>query len=83
MSGVTPVGLKYWRCPRNPDKVVLHLCGQGDGSVFPGPVKVVVGAVATDMNQSMRLVDEISAAFEARFKQDPVFRMWNSACAGI
>ena len=47
------------------------------------PVKVVVGAVAADMNQSMKLVDEISAAFEARFRQDPVFRMWNSACAGI
>ena len=53
------------------------------GSLQREPVKVVVGAVAADMNQSMKLVDEISAAFEARFKQDPVFRMWNSACAGI
>ena len=53
------------------------------GSLQQEPVKVVVGAVTSDIDQSMKLVDEISAAFEARFGQDPVFRMWNSACAGI
>ena len=53
------------------------------GSLQREPVKVVVGAVASYTDQSMQLVDEISAEFEARFKQDPVFRMWNSACAGI
>ena len=40
-------------------------------------------AVASDIDRSMELVNEISAAFQARFKQDPVFRMWNTACAGI
>ena len=53
------------------------------GNLQREPVKVVIGAVASDMDQSMKLVDEISAEFEAQFKQDPVFRMWNSACAGI
>ena len=47
------------------------------------PVKVVMGAVATDADRSMALVDEISFEFQARFDQDPVFRMWNAACAGI
>ena len=56
---------------------------EASGSLQREPVKVVVGAIASDMDQSMKLVDEISAEFEARFKQDPVFRMWNSACAGI
>ena len=53
------------------------------GNLQREPVKVVMGAVASDTDESMRLVDEISAEFQARFKQDPVFRMWNSACAGI
>ena len=47
------------------------------------PVKVVMGAIATQTDRSMTLVDEISAEFQARFGQDPVFRMWNPACAGI
>ena len=38
---------------------------------------------AADADGGMKLVDEISAAFQARFGQDPVFRMWNPACAGI
>ena len=46
-------------------------------------VKVVMGAIATQTDRSMTLVDEISAEFQARFGQDPVFRMWNPACAGI
>ena len=50
------------------------------GSLQREPVKVVVGAVASYTDQSMQLVDEISAAFEARFKQDPVFRMFQIVC---
>ncbi len=53
------------------------------GNLQREPVKVVIGAVASDANQSMKLVDEISAEFQARFRQDAVFRMWNPACAGI
>ena len=53
------------------------------GNLQREPVRVVMGAVAADTDRSMKLVDEISAAFQARFGQDPVFRMWNPACAGI
>ena len=53
------------------------------GKLQREPVKVVIGAVASDIDRSMELVDEVSAAFQARFEQDPVFRMWNMACAGI
>lgn len=65
------------------------LDGQGQrlepsGSLHREPaVKLMIGAVASDVNQSMKLVDEISIEFQARFKQDPVFRMSNTACAGI
>ena len=62
--------------------------GQGQwleptGKLQREPVKVVMGAVAAETDRSMKLVDEISAAFQAQFDQDPVFRMWNPACAGI
>ena len=53
------------------------------GNLQREPVKVVMGAVAADAVRSMTLVDEISVEFQARFNQDPVFRMWNAACAGI
>ena len=53
------------------------------GNLQREPVKVVMGAIASDIDRSMRLVDEISAEFQTRFEQDPVFRMWNTACAGI
>ena len=53
------------------------------GNLQREPVKVLMGAVAADVDQSMALVDEISVEFQARFDQDPVFRMWNAACAGI
>ena len=53
------------------------------GNLQREPVRVVMGAVAADTDRSMKLVDEISAAFQARFGQDPVFRMWNPACGGI
>ena len=64
------------------------LDGQGQwlapsGTLQREPVKVVIGAVASDANQSMELVDEISAEYQTRFKQDAVFRMSDSACAGI
>ena len=39
---------------------------EASGSLQREPVKVVVGAIASDMDQSMKLVDEISAEFEAR-----------------
>ena len=47
------------------------------------PVKVVIGALSTDAAEDMKLVDEISAEFQARFAQDPVFRMSGSVCAGV
>ena len=53
------------------------------GNLQREPVKVVMGAIATEIDRSMKSVDEISAAFQAQFGQDPVFRMWNPACAGI
>ena len=53
------------------------------GNLQREPVKVLMGAVAADVDQSMALVDEISVEFQARFDQDPVFRMWNAACAEI
>ncbi len=64
------------------------LAGRGQwlapgGALQREPVRVVMGAIAADADGGMKLVDEISAAFEARFGQDPVFRMWNPACAGI
>ena len=46
-------------------------------------MKVVVGAVTSDVDETMKLVDEISAEFRTRFNQDPVFRMSDTACAGI
>ena len=62
--------------------------GQGQwleptGNLQREPVRVVIGAIAAGTDRSMKLVDEISAAFQAQFGQDPVFRMWNPACAGI
>lgn len=53
------------------------------GVVEREPVKLVIGAVSGDTTTSMKLVDEISAAYRERFKQDPVFRMANPACAGL
>ena len=53
------------------------------GNLQREPVKVVVGAVTSDVDEAMKLVDEISAEFRARFNQDPVFRMSDTACAGI
>ncbi|MDE0538710.1 MAG: DUF3574 domain-containing protein [Rhodospirillales bacterium] len=47
------------------------------------PVKVVIGVLSTKAAEDMKLVDEISAAFQARFAQDPVFRMSGSGCAGV
>ena len=54
-----------------------------DGNLQREPVRVVMGAIAADAEGGMKLVDEISAAYQARFGQDPVFRMWNPACAGV
>ena len=53
------------------------------GNLQREPVRVVMGAVTADTDRSMKLVDEISAAFQARFGQDSVFRMWNPARARI
>ncbi len=53
------------------------------GEVQREPVKVVMGAVTADANQSMKLVDEISASYKDRFNQDSVFRMSSAACAGL
>ena len=53
------------------------------GDLWREPVRVVMGAVAADADGGIKLVDEISAAYQARFGQDPVFRMWNPACAGV
>lgn len=53
------------------------------GEVQREPVKVVLGATASDANQSMKLVDEISAAYQTRFKQDAVFRIASPVCAGL
>lgn len=53
------------------------------GSLQNEAVKVVIGAVSTDAESTMRLVDEISAEFEAMFAQDPVFRMSGPGCAGL
>jgi len=53
------------------------------GNLQREPVRVVMGAIADGTDRSMEMVDEISAAFQTRFGQDPVFRMWNRACAGI
>ena len=53
------------------------------GNLQREPVKVVIGAVTSDADESMKLVDEISEAFRARFNQDPVFRMSDTACAGV
>ena len=68
------------------DLTVLEGRGQWlepTGNLQREPVRVVMGAVTADTDRSMKLVDEISAAFQARFGQDPVFRMWNPACAGM
>lgn len=40
-------------------------------------------ALTADADGGMKLADEISAAHRVRFGQDPVFLMWNPACAGI
>ena len=53
------------------------------GNLQREPVKVVVGAVTSDADESMKLVDEISEGFRTRFNQDPVFRLSVTACAGI
>ena len=53
------------------------------GVIEREPVKLLVGAVSGDTTASMKLVDEISAAYQERFKQDPVFRVSNPACAGL
>ena len=53
------------------------------GNLQREPVKLVIGAVSTDAERTMTLVDEISAEFEARFEQDPVFRMSRGGCSGI
>ena len=53
------------------------------GVIEREPVKLLIGSVSTDAAASMKLVDEISRAFQERFKQDPVFRMSNPACAGL
>ena len=53
------------------------------GKLQREPVKVVLGAVSSDPVQSMKLVDEISARFAKRFRQDAVFRMSSPACAGL
>ena len=44
---------------------------------------VVMGAVSADPARTMKLVDEISALYVARFDQDAVFRMSIAACAGL
>ena len=57
-----------------------------DGKLQREPVRVVMGAVAAHADGGTKPVDQISAAYRARFGQDPVFRMfrmWNPACAGI
>ena len=38
---------------------------------------------AMDTDESMKLVEEVSIAYQTRFGQDPVLRMWNPVCAGI
>lgn len=53
------------------------------GVIEREPVKLLMGAVSGDTTASMKLVDEISAAFRERFKQDAVFRMSTPACAGL
>ena len=53
------------------------------GNLQREPVKVIVGAVTSDVDESMKLVDEISEEFRTRFNQDPVFRMSDTACAGV
>ena len=53
------------------------------GNLQREPAKVVIGAVAANQYSAMQLVDEISEAFETRFGQDPVFRIWSPVCAGI
>ena len=53
------------------------------GNLQSEAVKVVIGAVSTDAEDAIKLVDEISAEFEAKFAQDPVFRMSGPGCAGL
>ena len=53
------------------------------GNLQRESVKVIVGAVTSDVDEGMKLVDEISEEFRTRFNQDPVFRMSDTACAGI
>lgn len=53
------------------------------GELKRGPVKVVMGAVSADAAKSMKLVDEISAAYAKRFNQEAVFRMAAPVCAGL
>lgn len=73
--------------PRFPDGLTVF-DGRGQwlpptGDLQREPVKVVLGAVSSDTSRSMKLVDEISAAYAKRFNQDAVFRMAGSACAGL
>ena len=73
--------------PRFPDGLtVFDARGQWQppsGELQREPVKAVMGAVSADPARSMKLVDEISAAYAKRFNQDAVFRMAAPACAGL
>lgn len=53
------------------------------GVIEREPVKLLIGSVSSDAAAGMKLVDEISRAFQERFNQDPVYRMSNPACAGL
>ena len=46
------------------------------------PVKVVMGA-ARSAGDALQAVNEISAEFEQRFDQDPVFRVVGEVCFGL
>ena len=47
------------------------------------PVKVVMGAMARSAGDALQAVNEISAEFEQRFDQDPVFRVVGEVCFGL
>ena len=79
----------YWRTitPRFPAGLtVIDFRGQWtepNGNLQREPGKLVVGAVASPEDESLRKVNEISEEFERRFNQDPVFRMVREVCAGL
>ena len=53
------------------------------GNIQKEDTKLLMGLLDSADGEGLRLINEISDEFVARFDQDPVFRIVNEICAGM